>query len=674
MLILVLLLVLLPHFALSQDYYDLELKPSQLKSTAKHAHRKADPYTEIAYLEKYLHFKKSDHKAVFRLGMAYRKARDYGKAEHWFSAAYEMEKEKNLLALYYEAEMMMNQGYHKEALEKFTLFRKKYRNQADEVYFRKMSKTKMEGCEMALSGDTQAKGVYAEHLSGVNFAYNELSPYPLSTEELIYSSLQIDTVIHFRDSLFEDTSIYHMRLFKAALENGEWVQKGEVAGDLNKKNMDVANLTLNAAGNRIYFTRCRKNWKYQNICQIYVSTYENGQWSRAEPIPGEVNHSRYTSTQPSIGVDPKKGHDVLYFVSDRPGGKGGLDIWYSEFKDGQFTPPRNCGSRVNTEGDESTPFYDSESNTLHFSSDGHPGFGGMDLFRAFGQKSKWIKEVENMKMPFNSPADDLYLIYGEDPKVGYLTSNRPGGIALKNPTCCDDIYQFEFNEFKIFNYKAVLLSEEGKNTEMISEASIEVYIRDKESGDTSLVKNISADSRGNINLKVLRDLNYLLIIQSEGHFRKTVKIPKDEKQRLYNSVDTIRLQKITEEAIVLKNIYYDFDDWTLTKKAEQAIDSFLLELLQLNPQIIVEISSHTDAKGSDEYNIRLSQKRAESVVSYLRKKGISRSRMIAKGYGKTRPIAPNKNPDGSDNPEGRQLNRRTEFRVIGFEEDIRSRR
>ncbi|MEQ8521853.1 MAG: OmpA family protein, partial [Vicingaceae bacterium] len=468
--------------------------------------------------------------------------------------------------------------------------------------------------------------------------------------------------------------IHHMRLFKASLENDAWIQKGEITGGINAKDKDVANLTLNPSGDKIYFTRCYKNWKYKTICQIYVSQYHDGAWNEPVKVNGEINHKKYTNTQPSIGIDPKKGHDIMYFSSDRPGGKGGLDLWYSELKNGVFTTPRNCGTRINTPGDEITPFYDIESNALYFSSDGHPGFGAMDIFKAYGQKSKWIKEVENLRMPFNSPADDLYLIYGENPKEGYLTSNRLGGIALKNPTCCDDIYHFEHDEYKIFNYQAQLLSDGEENEERLTKATIDVYIRDTETGDTSLIKTVSVDSRGRFTLKVLRDLNYLLIVESKDHFKKTLKIPRDEKQRLYNEMDTIRLQKITEEAIVLKNIYYDFDDWSLTSKAKLAIDSFLLELLLLNSDIIVEISSHTDAKGSSEYNIRLSQKRAESVVSYLRQKGISRNRMVAKGYGKTKPIAPNKKADGSDNPEGRQLNRRTEFRVIGFEKDIGSRR
>jgi outer membrane protein OmpA-like peptidoglycan-associated protein len=201
----------------------------------------------------------------------------------------------------------------------------------------------------------------------------------------------------------------------------------------------------------------------------------------------------------------------------------------------------------------------------------------------------------------------------------------------------------------------------------INSGDVEVFIRDPETGDTALIKSVEINQNGEVSFKVQRGLNYLLLINSKGHFKRTLKIPRDKNKQDYNSIDTIVLNQITEEAIVLKNIYYDFDEWTLTKKAENAIDSFLLEVLKLNPNIKVELSSHTDAKGSDVYNIKLSQKRAESVVSYLRKKGISRERMIARGYGKTMPIAPNKNPDGSDNPEGRQMNRRCEFRVVGYQ-------
>jgi len=276
---------------------------------------------------------------------------------------------------------------------------------------------------------------------------------------------------------------------------------------------------------------------------------------------------------------------------------------------------------------------------------------------------------ENLKKPFNSPADDLYFIYGNKPEEGFLTSNREGGIALKNPTCCDDIYLFVYDEFRRYQYRSVILSDDV-DIKIIS-GDVQVFLRDPETSDTTYLKTVEISKDGMIYINVERGLDYLLIIESPDHFVQAVEIPDEDEEINFNETDTIRITRLTDRSFVLENIYYDFDDWKLTKKAEMAIDSFLLKILMLNPEIKVELSSHTDAKGSGEYNIRLSQKRAESVLHYLKKKGISSSRMVAKGYGKTKPIAPNVNTDGSDNPEGRQLNRRTEFKVIGFKHKVK---
>ena len=652
----------------AQDYYNFEVKTYHLKKAASHAEREKDYFSAIVYYEKYLIRKPSDYKASFALAQMYRLTRDYHRASQQYQKAYELEVEKNILALYFLARMHMTQERYDEAVKTFSTFRKKYKSKKNEFNYRRLAKARIEGCEMALIDSSYKDKVYLNHLkNGVNMAYNEAAPVPRGNDQLVFASLRSDTIIHYNDSLFKDTSDFRSSFYLASKENKEWVFKSKLKGPFEYNDFDVSNGCFSLDKKRFYYTKCSKNWKFEIICHIFYSEWENETWSDPVELNENINQKKYSSTQPSVGLNPKNGAEILFYSSNRPEGRGEFDLWYSEVKKNEFSESRNLGGRINTDANEVTPFFDPESSILYFSSDGHPGYGELDIFKSFGNKSKWMKNPENLGKPFNSPADDLYYIYGESPEEGFITSNREGGIALKNPTCCDDIYTFVYDEFRRYSYNAVIISDNSNYK--ISDGEILVYLRDPESSDTTYLKSAEIIN-GKVSIKVERGLDYLLIVQSPDHFIQSLDIPPKNRKRDYSETDTIVVTKLSDQSFILDNIYYDFDDWKLRAESELVIDNYLLKILQLNPEIKVEISSHTDAKGSGEYNIKLSQKRAESVVMYLRKKGISSSRMVAKGYGKTNPIAPNTNLDGSDNPEGRQLNRRTEFKVIGFKHKV----
>ena len=415
----------------------------------------------------------------------------------------------------------------------------------------------------------------------------------------------------------------------------------------------------------------------------------DNEWSTPILLGSGINNPKYTSTQPTVGVESKTQNEVLYFVSDREGTKGGLDIWYSVYnaKKNEFKPPKNLGNKINTFGDEMTPFYDIESHTLFFSSDGWPSIGGFDIFKSQGELTQF-STPENIGFPVNSSVDDIYYATSKNREGGFFVSNRKGTVALLNETCCDDIWEYRWSNYihiavmgKIYAIKDSTIYEQlekqivDKNfieeldstTEKVNplpEKKVDLYL--SQGNERIFIKSIQTNDQGEFFFNLEPQKEYKIVVDNFGFFNKEITVStKNITHSDTLHADAIYINVIPLEPVVIKNIYYEFSKWNLTDSSKAIIDRTLYKLLMDNPRIIVEISSHTDSVSSDEYNMKLSQKRAESVVKYLISKGIEKERLVAKGYGESKPIAPNTNPDGTDNPEGRQKNRRTEFKIIG---------
>ena len=419
-------------------------------------------------------------------------------------------------------------------------------------------------------------------------------------------------------------------------------------------------------------------------CEIFVS-HKSGQiWDTPEKLDVSINDPNYTATQPTIGYTSKSNMEVLYFVSDRPGGRGGYDIWYSIYnaKKNEFSEPKNAGPKINTSGDEMTPFYDNASRTLYFSSTEHNGLGGFDIFQSLGELRKWFP-ARNVGYPLNSSYDDLYFSISKNREYGFLVSNRPGGNSFRNPTCCDDIYQYRWIDFiKIAVTGAIYPAEKGKvgrnldqaqllamkdSIKPLSRAVISLYMIDKDTKEKIFINRDTTKDNGVYYFDLIPDRDYKFEMEGSQYFNEQVNLSTDG----INFTYTIEMPPIwvnvlsTDKPIVLSNIYYEFNKSELSELAKKSIDTTLLELMEKATDIIVEVDAHTDSVGNADYNKNLSQERADNVVNYLIGKGIDKKRLIAKGYGSERPVAPNFKPDGSDNPDGREKNRRTEFQIIG---------
>lgn len=423
---------------------------------------------------------------------------------------------------------------------------------------------------------------------------------------------------------------------------------------------DEGAATLSSSGDQMIFTRCVFDKTKDKGAELYSANQSRGEWS--EPTLIELVGDSLIAAQPSLSEDGTK----LYFVSDRPGGYGGKDIWVATEKGGgAYEKPENLGPEINTPGDEMFPTI-RDNGELYFSSNYHPGLGGLDIFKAVkDDKDKWM--IENLKAPVNSPGDDFGMTFIKgDVTKGLFTSNRKGSRS-------DDIYSFYLPP-KVFNLAGEI--ENRETGQKVDGALVRIIGTD----GTNL--KMRADG-GRFQLKLKPETEYVIAAFRDGYLNDKV---RTSTVGLEDSKDFRFQFKLapTDEPIKINNINYAFGSFEITEESKASLDS-VAQILMLNPTITIELMAHTDYVGSNEFNSELSQKRAQSVVDYLISKGISPGRLVAKGYGETWPkkvtraIAKQydflkRNDELTEEfilkltPEQQEiakaLNRRTEFRVL----------
>ncbi len=624
-------------------------------------------YDAIDYYEEALEGNPGDTKLTFKLAESYNYSRDYRKAEYHYKAVIDSNpKHEHLLQFKYATMLKMNAKYA-QAKEEFTQFIKSYRGEHS-VSYKKLAKNEILGCEYARVAIDSPLNVKISHLgTNINAAYTESSPFPLSDDELMYASLRSDTVL-VAENVIEKG--YLFRLYTAKKTSSDTWSEGQTMSDvINFPESNIGNGTISPDGKYLYFTSCLEDAHGEMLCDIYRTKMDSGEWQLPEKLPAAVNMPGHTNTHPTLGTY-KKGSQLLYFTSDRPNGQGGKDLWVSVItKDGSFKEARNLGRKINTFADEMTPFYNNQAKTLYFSSMGHPGLGGMDVFFSEGNYRRWSKP-DNIGYPLNSRVDDIYYVTDADGGGGFMVSNRPGVIALKSETCCDDIFRFDWVNVLHFAVTGFVYDVEDETKTPMHNSGVKLYIIDEDEGEEVYIDETVTEGKKWFFFTLIQNRNYTLTGSQEGYFSNQVGISTIGLTKSDTIETKIPLKKIViNQTFVLEDIFYDFDRHTLRSESKNTLDSLVM-ILNNNQEILTELGSHTDSKGNDDYNIKLSQRRAESVVKYLIAAGIETSRLTAMGYGETVPIAPNEFSDGSDNPEGRQLNRRTEIKVTGKREVI----
>ncbi|MFK7757115.1 MAG: OmpA family protein [Flavobacteriales bacterium] len=669
-------LLVLAVFALQRgNAQDQDSEPfSTLKKRAKAAEKANDIHGAVSFLELMVEARPEHYPSHLILARLSSAIRDYTTAYSSYQACIEIDSEREPAVHYELAVTLKNLGKYPEAKTAFDSFVKKYKRNDDVKTLKKSAQQASLSCDSALIRIEQQQNVEINRLPNqVNGPHIEFNPFYLSKNQLVYGALKETEV-----KRFDKDSITPVRSFYSAIKTEDgWEDQGLWNPQISSEIENTGNGCFNADSTLFFFSKCEEEWTGKVTCKIYQSEYAEGLLSEPTLLDESINYGGSSNSQPAVGYESKMGRMLLYFVSDREGGRGGKDMWVAQYDERKkkFKAAKNLGRKLNSEDDEITPFYDNVKKKLYYSSNNVLGQGGFDVYEVRGENRKWGLP-KNVGYPVNTNADEVYFRVNPMGNTGLFTSNRAGSSQMFHPTCCDDIYEFEFRDYVILALKGSIfeVSEadyiEGKADEIsnpdelekIPDAEISIYL--KEDGEEVLISELESSELGEYFLQLEEGQDYRIEVSKNAYYSNFLEISTKERTFSDTLFVNMGLAQVSTGSILIPNIYYDFDSANLTEESRQRITSTLLQVLTENPKFRIEIGSHTDSRGADDYNMKLSQKRAESVVKFLVKNGITKNRLEAQGYGETIPVAPNTNEDGSDNPEGRQLNRRTEFKIL----------
>lgn len=427
--------------------------------------------------------------------------------------------------------------------------------------------------------------------------------------------------------------------FMSDLRDTAWGKAYPAPGDINTPENE-GTLSVKADGSALYYTRCNQPGGLGS-CDLYVSDLDGKGWKRGNNLGSPVNGPAW-DCQPAISGD---GH-TLIFASSRPGGYGGKDLWVSYLSQGKWSMPKNMGPAINTRDDDDAPFLHYDGATLYFSSLGHQGFGGSDIFMSrLGTDGQW-STPENLGSGLNTPHDEFGLYIESGGKKGYFASDRPGGLGRL------DIYQFLVPEKfmpKPVTYVAGILSD--IKTALPLKARVRVV-------ELSSGKVVFTDSVSDFFIPLQAGGNYALFATAKGYMPRSLNFQPTATDLGNPFSVRAELTPIdAKQVFVLNNIFFDTDKFDLKPESKEEL-AIVVDLMKTNAGMVIEISGHTDNQGAADYNLKLSESRAKSVVSYLVAAGVPAARLKFKGYGDSRPSAAN------DTEEGRAKNRRIELVIL----------
>ena len=640
------LLLILPGYLVAQ------------KSAIKKGNKKTKrgEYNDaIAYYKKALDDPDLQGESNYHIAEAYRLSNRLTQASSYYQEAIKYHFE-NPDALFYYALTLKSNGNYSEAEAQLRRF---VEIGEDPILLLRAEKEMDNISNLVVLAEK--KNYYrVRNLSNINTRNTEYSPV-FNEGELYFTTNRSNYKI-YKATGTGFTDLYKVKTNGARVDTATIERLGD---DINFSNINEGSITFSPDGKTMVFARGNngKRKGTQDV-NLYISRFRNRKWS--EPRMISISDPDSWDSTPAFGSDGR----TLYFASNRAGGEGGIDLYSSRIdRRGRYTTPKNLGPEINTAGDEMFPFVADDA-SLYFASSGQPGFGGLDIFVA--RRRSGNIHIENLGQPMNTSSDDFGL-YLYKPDRGFISSNRPGGKGD------DDIYTFLNDDPNLKTVNYYLAGTTNTNDEQEREViltNVRVQIIDY---NGNLIDEVVTNQDGKFNFRVYEQERYVLIGEKQGGDSESYfvtrldfstvgrSIPQEELVELVTNItfDTLLVldRIVIDKSIVLENIYYDFAKWDITVEAAVELDK-MVDVMFDNPDIVVELSAHTDSVDTDAYNQRLSQRRAESAVNYIITSGVNRDRIVAKGYGESRPIALNTNPDGTDNPDGRAKNRRTEFKVI----------
>ena len=594
---------------------------------------------------------------AFKMGKCYTKLNMAAKAAASFRNAIRYEYPDSM-SLYYLGRALQADGKYTQAITAYEDF---LALRGDD----ELAKEGINGCRMAIAAKRKPTTRYVVRNAKIfNTRRADFSPMYLDKQfdQLYFTSTSEKAT---GENKSEITGMKKGDIFVSKKnERGIWQRPEPAGGELNS-DADEGIISFSPDGQTMYLTRARRSENSDTSVEIYTSKRSDASWSAPQKF--DITADTISAVgHPSVSPDGQ----WLYFCSDMPGGFGGLDIWRINLNE-RAGSLENMGSRINTPGNESFPYSRSDS-LLYFSSDGHPGFGGLDIFKARRNSTGDFWSVENMGLPINSQGDDFGITFGPG-ETGFLSSNR--GDAKGH----DHIYSFELPDIHITISGWVL----DRDEEPVANAIIRIV-----GDDGSNQKQVARDD-GSFKFNLDRGVKYVMKAGAPGYLNVKQEFESDiaEEDADY-AVDFI-LAAINKPQVV-ENIFYDFDKATLRPESKAALDE-MAQILRENPNVTIEMGAHTDRKGTDEYNINLSNRRAQSVIDYLISAGIAADRLFPKGYGESTPKTVTERinrefpqfPEGTVldekyietlSPEGQdaadQINRRTEFQVLSIDYEM----
>jgi len=591
---------------LKNDQFDLAV--SLLNETVE-----ADPAFQFAYLQ---------------LADLQRRIKAFEPAKAAYKKAIELHADGDPRMYYGLAEADINTGEYADALKNLQLFLNKYKG--NDPDFSKKAAKYVKDCEFAINAIRSPLPYQPVNMGeNINSAYRDYFPSLTADGERMIFSRNINDNEDF---------------FISEKKDGHWGTPVTLSEQINTAKFNEGAQSVSTDGRYLFFTGCNRP-DGLGRCDIYVSRREGNNWAAPFNLGAPLN-SIYWDSQPSISPDG----NTLYFVSNRPGGSGGYDIWKSTLKnDGYWSTPVNLGPEINTPYDEQTPFIHTDGRTLYFSSDGWPGMGNKDIFLSrMDDSGKWSKP-ENLGYPINTFNEETGLIVTPDGQEGLFSSNIKGGFGDM------DIYSFKLpanaKPLPLTYVKGIV---KDKETDKFLEARVQVV--NLKTG-ANLYDDYTSAANGEFLAVMPIGGAYAFNASAEGYLFHSENYQPGADLTNKPFLVEISLEKLkTGTNVVLKNIFFNTNEYELLASSMTELN-ILAELLKNNPGIHIEIQGHTDNVGNEEANKKLSLMRAKAVYDYLLSQKISPDRLSYKGFGETLPVAPN------DTEHNRKLNRRTSFEI-----------
>lgn len=615
-------------------------------------YRAADMYRRV-YPQVPSKNKKLKGSVAYKMGRTYFLLENNTKAETSFKNAVKYGS-KDTLVYYYYAEALRSNGKYKEALAM-------YKKQAEVSGNLSIITSGITSCNKAMEEWKKATRFVVSKDKKFNTRYSDFCPAFASADAdvLYFNSTRVARGAK-KNKNSRITGQRNNQIYSSKTNvQGVW-DNPELVEGINSE-FDEGTVSFSSDFQTLYFSISKVEKGKTLGAAIYTSERTGAAWS--DPTPLKVlADSSITVAHPAMDPEGK----WLYFVSDMKGSIGGKDIWRTTKTDDGWSVPENLGPTINTEGEEMFPYF-SPDGVFYFSSDGHEGLGGLDIFAATFVNDSTGWEVRNLLQPINSRFDDFGITMAKGGEWGYFSSNRGD---RKN---YDHIYKFEIPKLT-FNIEGSVKTAAGDD---LGDAVIKIV------GDNGTIANVKTKKNGTYSIPVQKEAKYLLLGTCRGFLNSKSELEIGDEEKSKNFTVDFSLTSISKP-VKMDNIFYEFGSAKLTPDSYKGLDA-LVKLLNDNPNITIEIGAHTDYVGSDESNKKLSEERAKSVTDYLMEKGIEKERLTAVGYGETEPVVPDKplvrqnrflkvgvplteefikslTPEQQE--KANQINRRTEFKVL----------